>query len=82
MSANVAMQFNARSLSHAEQRATLYHELVHSALTLKLYALRGLRVTISQNGYANARWIVLFQETDLGRLDEYDPAWRQPRLRV
>ena len=50
------------TLSLAEKRATLYHELVHSALTPKLYALRNLRVTISQNGYAKSHLLRYIEE--------------------
>lgn len=50
------------TLSRAEQRATLYHELVHSVLTPRLYALRGLRVTIAQNGYANSHLLRYLEE--------------------
>lgn len=50
------------SLPLAEQRATLYHELVHRALTPKLHVLRGLRVTISQNGYANSHLLRYIEE--------------------
>jgi hypothetical protein len=48
------------ALTRAEQRATLYHELLHSKLTPKLYALRSLRVTIS--GYANSHLLRYLEE--------------------
>jgi hypothetical protein len=50
------------TMSSSEKRATLYHELVHSVLTPKLYALRNLRVTISQNGYAKSHLLRYVEE--------------------
>jgi hypothetical protein len=39
------------ALSRADRRATLFHEVVHRALTPKLYALRELRIQIAIQGY-------------------------------
>jgi hypothetical protein len=39
------------ALSRSDARATLFHELVHSFLTPKLYPLRELRVQIAIQGY-------------------------------
>jgi hypothetical protein len=41
---------------------TLYHELIHSRLTPKLYALRDLRIAIAQNGYANSHLLRYLEE--------------------
>jgi hypothetical protein len=50
------------ALTLAEQRVTLYHELIHRVLTPKLYALRQLRIAISQNGYANSHLLRYLEE--------------------
>lgn len=50
------------TLSTTEQRLTLYHELIHSRLTPKLYALRDLRIAIAQNGYANSHLLRYLEE--------------------
>lgn len=49
-------------LPKAERRVTLFHELVHSILSPKLYFLRDLRATIAYNGYAKSHLLRYLEE--------------------
>ena len=50
------------SLPLIEKRLTLYHELVHSVLSPKLYLFRNFRATVSQNGYASSHLLRYLEE--------------------
>ena len=50
------------TLPLVEKRLTLYHELVHSVLSPKLYLFRDFRATLSQNGYAASHLLRFLEE--------------------
>ena len=50
------------TLTKAEQRATLYHELVHSVLSPKLYFLRNIRAATAHNAYAKSHLLRFIEE--------------------